>query len=329
MLTRRSMLIAAGAQALALRCAQAQQGRKVWRLGFLTPSLPYRPGEPNIYGQAFAQALQAQGFAYGVDYTAESRSAEGDPSRLPSLAAELAKSVDILLPITNGAALAAQKATSTLPIVFLGVHDPVGGGLVASLAKPGANLTGLASFHGELIPKHIELLRAIAPRAKRVSILSPEIPARYGDVAKRAQAAATTNGMQLQFLDTVTEDTIERTFATMARERVDAFVAASDAHHLALRQRIAELALRQRLPSLFALRENVEAGGLMSYGESSTGLFGHAAKYVARIFKGAKPGDLPVEQPTVFHLAINRSTAKALGIAIPQDLLLRADELID
>lgn len=329
MFSRRSMLFAASAQVLAMHCARAQQARKVWRLGFLTPSLPYRPGEPNIYGQAFAQGMQAQGFAYGVDYSAESRSAEGDLSRLSSLAAELAKSVDILLPITNGAALAAQKATSTIPIVFVGVHDPVGGGLVASLAKPGANVTGLASFHGELIPKHIELLKAIAPRLKRVAVLAPEISARHGDVVKRVQAAASSNALQLQFLDTVTDDTIERTFATMARERIDGFIASSDAHHLALRQRIAELALRQKLPSLYAMRENIEAGGLMSYGESSTGLFEHAAKYVARIFRGAKAGDLPVEQPTVFHMAINRSTARALGIGIPQDLLLRADELID
>ena len=329
MISRRDVLFAGGVTALMPQWARAKQGGRVWRLGFLTPSLPYKPGEPNLYGIAFVQEMQAQGFTYGVDFTAESRSAEGDPARMPALAAELAKSVDILLPISGSAARAAQLASKTLPVVMIGAHDPVGMGLVPSLARPGGNLTGVATFYGDLMPKQIELLKAVAPKVTRLGLLSNEGVSNYAELLNRIRTVATANGLQMQLFSVNDETQIARAFEAMARERIGEFIAAADPLFIAHRREVAQLAIARRMASVFANREVVAAGGLVSYGESGTGMFAQAARYVARIFKGAKPGDLPIEQPTTFHLAFNRATARAIGVAAPQEILIRADEVFD
>jgi putative ABC transport system substrate-binding protein len=244
------------------------------------------------------------------------------------LASELAGTVDVLVPISTAAARAAYQATRTVPIVFVGVHDPVGLGLAPSLSRPGGNITGVATFYGELIPKQMELLKAIAPNLSRIGILTNEDFESYPDLTRTVRTAAAALTATTQFFKGGSEEQIERSFAAMVRERMSAVIVVSDPDMLAQRQRIAQLAAEHRLASMFAHRENVVAGGLICYGESATEEFLMAARYVARVLKGDKPGDLPIEQPTTFELVINRGAARAIGLSIPQDLLVRA-EIVD
>jgi putative ABC transport system substrate-binding protein len=329
LVTRREILTIAAAQAIAAPLALAQQAKRVWRLGFLIPSLPFKPNEPNVYGTAFVQEMQTQGFAYQTDYTVDIRSAEGQFARLPELAGELAKTVDVLVPISTASARAAHQATRTLPIVFVGVHDPVEIGLAESLARPGTNCTGVATFYGDLIPKQMELLKTIAPQLSHIGILTDEDFEKFPALVARMRNAAASLSTQVQFFSGSSEQQINRAFVAIARERNGAVLVVSDPYLLAQRQLIAQLAAKQRLPSIFGNRENVTAGGLMCYGESATEAFVMTAKYIARILNGTKPGELPIEQPTTIQFVINRGTARVLGISIPQDLLVRADELID
>jgi putative ABC transport system substrate-binding protein len=327
MITRRDLLSILAAQWLTMPLVVAQP-KKTWRLGFLIPSLPFRPGEPNLYGTAFVQEMQAQGYSYEIDYQVEIKSADGNFARLPALASELAGTVDVLVPISTAAARAAYQATRTVPIVFVGVHDPVGLGLAPSLSRPGGNITGVATFYGELIPKQMELLKAIAPNLSRIGILTNEDFESYPDLTRTVRTAAAALTATTQFFKGGSEEQIERSFAAMVRERMSAVIVVSDPDMLAQRQRIAQLAAEHRLASRFAHRENVVAGGLICYGESATEEFLMAARYVARVLKGDKPGDLPIEQPTTFELVINRGAARAIGLSIPQDLLVRA-EIVD
>jgi putative ABC transport system substrate-binding protein len=327
MITRRDLLSILAAQWLTMPLVVAQP-KKTWRLGFLIPSLPFRPGEPNLYGTAFVQEMQAQGYSYEIDYQVEIKSADGNFARLPALASELAGTVDVLVPISTAAARAAYQATRTVPIVFVGVHDPVGLGLAPSLSRPGGNITGVATFYGELIPKQMELLKAIAPNLSRIGILTNEDFESYPDLTRTVRTAAAALTATTQFFKGGSEEQIERSFAAMVRERMSAVIVVSDPDMLAQRQRIAQLAAEHRLASMFAHRENVVAGGLICYGESATEEFLMAARYVARVLKGDKPGDLPIEQPTTFELVINRGAARAIGLSIPQDLLVRA-EIVD
>lgn len=329
MVTRREVLTILGAHAITAPLAVAQQSKRVWRLGFLIPSLPFKTNEPNVYGAAFVQEMQTQGFAFQVDYTVEIRSAEGEFARLPELALELAKSVDVLVPISTASAQAAHQATPTLPIVFVGVHDPVEIGLAENLARPGKNSTGVATFYGDLIPKQLELLKTVAPQLSNIGILTNEDFEKFAALASRMRAAAASLDAQLQFFPGHSEQQINLAFTAMARERIGGVLVVSDPYLLAQRQLIARLAAKQRLPSIFGNRENVAAGGLMCYGESATEAFMMAAKYIARILNGTKPSELPIEQPTTIEFVINRGTARVLGISIPQHLLVRADELID
>jgi putative tryptophan/tyrosine transport system substrate-binding protein len=329
---RRDFLIALGAGALAAPLASfAQQQGKVWRIGFLTPTTSEsNPGEPSAYGAAFMRAMQAAGHAYGVDYVIEVRSADGDYERLPALANELVRlNVDIIIPVSPVAVSAAHKASKTVPIVCIGAHDPVGLGMAASLARPGGNLTGLASFYADLIPKHLELLKSIVPKASRVAILASAGVEKDTGIEQKVRDAAQKLGMRLQVVPIDSAEQLPRAFATMTRERAGAFIAIADASIVRERLQVAELALKHRLPSFFASKENVQAGGLVSYGENFIELFAQAAKYASKIMKGARPGDLPIEQPTTFELVINMKTAKALGLAVPQELLLRADKVIE
>jgi putative ABC transport system substrate-binding protein len=329
---RRDFLIALGAGALAAPLAgYAQQQGKVWKIAFLTPTTPdANPGEPNPHGAAFVGEMQAAGYAFGVDYTIEVRSAEGDYERLPALANELVRqNIDIIIPLSPIAVSAAHKASRTVPIVCIGVHDPVGMGLAASLARPGGNLTGLATFYADLIPKHLELLKAIVPKTSRAAIL--EIAASKGmdpRSEKKVLEAAQKLGLHLQIATVESAEQLPRAFAAMTSERAGGFIAVADVMFTRERRQVAELALKHRLPSFFANKENAQAGGLVSYGEDYIELFAQAAKYASKIMKGAKPGDLPIEQPTKFHMVINRKTAAALKLTIPQELLLRADEVI-
>lgn len=329
---RRDFLRALGAGALAAPLAGfAQQQSKVWRIGFLAPAAgESKSGEPDAYAAAFVGEMQAAGHAYGVDYVIELRSADGDYERLPALASELVRlNVDILLPVSPVAVFAAHRATKTVPIVCIAAHDPVGSGMAASLARPGGNVTGLATFYADLIPKHLELMKSILPKASRVALLTNARVRGVPKLEQKIRDAADKLGMRLQLVPIDFGKQLPGAIAAMARERAGAFIAVADAIFFTERRQLAELALKHRLPSIFATRENVQAGGLLSYGEDFVELFARAAKYVSRIMKGAKPGDLPIEQPTKFHLAINRKTAGALKLNLAQDLLLRADELFE
>lgn len=331
MTNRRQAVFAIGAGILAGPfAAMAQRPPKTWRIGFLVPT---GSGAKSVgaspYAMAFLNEMQAAGFAFGADFVIESRSAEGDYDRLPALAAEFVPQVDILVPISPVAVVAAHKASASVPIVFIGAHDPVGTKMVASLARPGGNMTGLASFYGELVPKHLELVRTILPKVSRVAILANVGAEADARTMESVLEYGKKMGLRLQHVHGTSPEALTHAFAEMARERAGAVIGIADAALLRERKKVAELALKHRLPSIFANRENVEAGGLLSYGENFLVMFTQAAKYVVKIMKGAKPGELPIEQPTNFSLVINRATAKKLGVTIPQEVLLRADEVIE
>ena len=263
----------------------------------------------------------------------EYRDAEGKLERLPALAAELvALKVDVIVAAAGTlAALAAKQATKTIPIVFIAVGDPVTSGLVTSLARPGGNVTGLSALSPELTSKWLELLKQAVPAVSRVAFLLQ--PGALGertekDILKEADVAARALGVQLQVVEARGPADFDRAFSDMASARAGALMVLSTPMFSSARGRLLDLAAKNRLPTLFTFREYVDAGGLMSYGPNLADLFRRAATYVDKILKGAKPGDLPVEQPTKFELVINLKTAKALGLTIPQSLLLRADEVI-
>ena len=261
-----------------------------------------------------------------IDY----RYAEGLVDRLPDLAAELVRlKVDLLVSWGTQGVMAAKSATETIPIVMVAVRDPVGIGLIASLARPGGNVTGVSGSAGlEWVAKQLELLKATVPKIRRVAILSNPTNAYHQLAIREANVAARSLGVQLQLLEARGPNDFEGAFAAMAKERVGALLVLSDAMLNSHRTRIAELAARSRLPAAYGVRESVEAGGLMSYGPSFLDSYRRAATYVDKILRGAKPAELPVEQPTAFELVINLKTAKALGLTIPESVLLRADQVI-
>jgi putative ABC transport system substrate-binding protein len=306
---------------------EAQSAGKVPRIGYVGTRTPSDFGL-----DAFRQGLGELGWVENRNIVIEYRFAEGRLDRLPDLAAELIRlKVDILVTHSTPGAVAGKNATDTIPIVMIAVGDPVGLGLIASLARPAGNATGLSfSIVGlEMIGKQLELLKETVPRIRRVAILSnaanPTKPLAIRDV----NVAARSLGVQLQLLETRGPNEFDSAFATMAQERVGALLVVADSIFVFHRTRLADLAARSRLPAVYGWREHVEAGGLMSYGPSLRDLFRRAATYVDRILKGAKPGDLPIEQPTKFELIINLKTAKALGLTIPQSLLQRADQVIE
>jgi putative tryptophan/tyrosine transport system substrate-binding protein len=313
--------------ALALFAAEAQQpGKRVPRIGFLASfSAEFIKGRV----AAFQQVLRELGYVDGESIIIEYRYAEGKFERLPDLAAELVRlRVDLLVVAGAPAAHAAKNATSVIPIVIANAADPVGTGLVASLARPGGNITGLSDFNTGVVTKRLELLKQVVPTASRVAVLlNPANPTNPPQL-KEIQAAAPALGVTLLALEAKGPDDIDRAFAVMRTERPGALIVLGDPGFVTHQRRIAELAVKSRLPAIWAVRENVNAGGLMSYGTDFDGLYRRAATYVDRILKGTKPADLPVEQPTKFELVINLKTAKALGLTIPQSILLRADEVI-
>jgi putative ABC transport system substrate-binding protein len=310
--------------------AEAQQAAKVARIGYLSPNLAASPH----LRDAFLQGLRDLGYVEGRNVVIEYRDAEGKFERLPALAAELvALKVDVIL--AEGGTLGprvAKQATGTIPIVFAGAGDPVGSGLVTSLARPGGNVTGLSSLNPELIGKRLELLKQAVPGVDRVAVLW--LPGALGertdkDMLTGADVAARALGVRLQFVEARGPDEFARAFSDMSSARAGALTVLPSNRFLREHRRLVDLAAKNRLPAVYTSREFVDAGGLMSYGANQPDLFRRAATYVDKILKGAKPGDLPVEQPTKFELVINLKTAKALGLTIPPSLLQRADQVIE
>ncbi len=282
--------------------------------------------------EAFGQGLGERGYVDGRNIAIEYRWAEGSLDRLPGLAADLVRlKVDVIVVGSTPSALAAKQATKTIPIVAAVMADPVGDGLVASLGRPGGNVTGFTFIAPELVPKRLQLLQEAIPRVSRVAALwHPGAQGEHTtrDMLKEAEVAARALGMELQLLGVEGPNDFDRAFSAMTREHAGALIVFAGPMLYAERKRIVDFAAKQRLPAIYAWREPVAAGGLMSYGANIPDLFRRAAAHVDKILKGAKPGDLPVEQPTKFELVINLKTAKTLGLTIPQSVLIRADEVI-
>jgi putative ABC transport system substrate-binding protein len=310
-----------------LRVAHAQPAGKVYRIGYL--SAGSSPGNPRLI-EAFRQGLLELAWVEGQNIVTEYRWAEGRFERLPDLAAELVRlKVDLIVAAPSPPALAAKNATETIPIVFMGVPDPVGLGLVASLARPGGNVTGLTYSVGfNIFGKDLELLKEAVPRARRVAVLSNPASPSQPLTLSEIRAAAQSLGVQLLLLEARGPGDFDGAFAAMAKERVGGVFVMTDPAFISHRARLADLAARNRLPSIFTQREDAEAGALMSYGPSLSDLWRRAATYVNKILKGARSADLPVEQPTKFELVINLKTARAIGLTLPQSLVQRADEVI-
>jgi putative ABC transport system substrate-binding protein len=325
---RRDFLLAAGALLAAPLAARAQPAGKVIRIGILAGN---RAASPHTL-KAFLQGLRDLGYVEGRNVVVEFRDAEGKPERLPTLAAELlALKVDIVFAPSTPAALATRQATRTVPIVFAGAADPVADGLVASLARPGSNVTGLSNLSAEVVGKRLEQLKQAAPGITRVAVLwhqGGNGGRTEKDMLNAAEVAARSLGVQLQAVETRGSADFERAYSEMTRARADALTVLPIALFGFYRRRLIDLAAENGLPAVYPSREYVDAGGLMSYGADLADLHRRAASYVDKIVKGANPADLPVEQPTKFDLAINLKTAKALGLMIPQSLLLRADAVI-
>jgi putative ABC transport system substrate-binding protein len=304
--------------------APGQQPRgKTARVGFL-----HFVSSP-LLDEAFQEGLRELGYVEGQNIVIEYRSADGKDERLPGLAAELVRmKVDVIVTASPPATEAAKRATSTVPIVFALSADPVAAGLVASLARPGGNITGLATISAEVVGKQLELLKRVAPKVSRVAVLQNPSNPGHALMLPQAEGAARALGVQLQVLKARTPSEIEVAFAAMRSQRADGALVLRDAVFRERRAQIVALAAKSRLPAVYGLREEAEAGGLMAYGASVPQLFRRAATYVDKILKGAKPADLPVEQPTKFELVINLKTAKALGLTIPPSLLGQADQVI-
>jgi putative ABC transport system substrate-binding protein len=328
---RRDFLSAlGGATAVAWsRDAHAQPARKVWRIGFLAGLSRPASFESDPFG-GFLQGMRELGYADGKDFIVEWRFAEGRYDQFPILAAELARlNVDVIVVTASTAIRFVQQATSTIPIVMGYSIDPVGNGLVASLARPGGNTTGLGGSQEDIISKHVELIHTAVPRLSRLAILSNPANPNHGKTLSSAESAAAKAGLVLVGEQARNVQELDDAFARMTRQQAEAVVVIPDSLFNNNSKRIGELALRERLPSVFALRDFVAAGGLLSYGENLRDFLRRSAAFVDKIFKGAKPGDLPIQQPTRFFLVVNLRTAKALGISLSESFLLRADELIE
>ncbi len=309
--------------------AEAQPAGKTARIGFLSPSSSSDTRISNVL-DAFRQGLGELGYSEGRSVVIEARWADGKYERLPGLAAELVRlKVDVIVAVAAPAIRAAKGATSTIPIVMAVVVDPVATGLVASLAHPGGNITGLSSTATDLVAKQLEMLREVSPRVSRVGVLwNPENQGNRPQL-REAEVAAQRLSMHLRPVEARSPAALDSAFAALARERVDALIVLVDVVFIEHRRRVAELAARSRLPAVYGLPEQAEAGGLMAYSADRSELFHRVAIYVDKILKGARPADLPIEQPTRFELIVNLRTAKALGITMPASLLARADRVIE
>jgi putative ABC transport system substrate-binding protein len=326
-ISRRQLLVALGVGALIapFRSFAQQQGR-IWRIGFLSSRRPASLDSDAL--GAFPRAMRELGYVEGKNLVIEWRFADGKVERLPDLAAELVRlKVDVIV-VAGSATRAAQKATTTIPIVMGSAGDPVGAGFVASLARPGGNITGLSILSVDLGPKHLEMLRSMVPRLSSVAVLGNPSNSSHAMTLKSIQAPAQKAGVKILRADATTPSEIADAFSMILKEHAGAVIVVPDGLFQQQRHQIAELATKYRVPSISSFREYVESGLLISYGQNLADSYRRAATYVDKILKGAKAGDLPIEQPTKFELVINLRTAKTLGLTIPQALLLRADEVI-
>ena len=324
MLDRRDLLLGVPLALLVAR-ARAQPAPKV--IGVLSP---YAGEDVQATLALFRQAMRELGYAEGRGYTLVERFAEGRNDRLPALAAELVKlRVDLILASTTNAVKAAQAATGTIPIVFESVADPVVAGFAESVNRPGRNITGLSNFSIDLSPKRFQLLTQLLPALREVEVLSNLSNPYYVSQKPAIESSAGRLGLRVNFSNASTPEDVEQAFRTMAARRAEALIVTADAYLYAQRQRIAALALSHRLPSVFPFAAYVDAGGLMSYGVDPAPAIRQAAVFVDRIFKGANPGELPIEQPTRVEMVINRRTAALLRLTIPPALLLQAGRVID
>jgi putative tryptophan/tyrosine transport system substrate-binding protein len=314
------------------RGLHAQQPKKIPRIGYVT-TLSLDSPQARVLREAFWQGLRELGYAEGTNILVEYRGADGKFERFAEVASELVRlELDVIVAPNTPAARVVQQATTTIPIVVPIMGDPVGDGLVASLGHPGGNITGLTFLGPELLPKRLTLLKEALPTVSRVAALWH--PGAYSgrtmtNMMKETEAAAQALGVHLPLVAVQSPDELDRAFSTMAAERADALLVFPSPMLFNEGKRIVDLAAKHQLPSMSMARELVELGGLISYGASITDLQRRAAVYVDKIIKGAKPAELPVQQPTKFELVINLKTAKALGLTIPQSILLRADEVVE
>lgn len=317
---RRLFLLAAAVPWVAPSIAQAQRGTRPYRIGLLAGGSP----------KAFAQSLSDLGYVEGRDVVFEMRDAEGRSERFDALASELVRlKVDLIVASTPSAVISAKRATATIPIVMMHTPDPVQLGLVASLARPGGNITGVTTLSVDLSIKQLQLLREAVPRVSRVALLwNPDNPW-HPMTVKALQAGSGLSGLQLQVLDVRGPEGFGSVFHAMRTERAQAVLVLADPMTFFYRRRLADLAIDQRLPMMGSLADYAEAGALLSYWADTADVYRRAASYVDRILKGAAPGDLPIEQPTKFELVANLKTARSLGITIPQSVLLRAARVIE
>ena len=317
----------AGGLLAAPLAAEAQQAGKVYRIGMLETRSTIL-NMANI--DAFRQGLLELGYKEGQNLEIVYRSSDGRDERFPGLASELVRlQVDLILTRGTPAALAAKSASQTIPVVMAASGDPVGSGLVASLGRPGGNVTGLSLYNVEIYAKRVELLRELVPRLTRIAGLfnmsNPVLPLQW----KEVERAARHLGIQPQLLDVRRSEDLSRAFDAAAKQHAQALIVGLDGVTQGNLRPIAELAAKQRLPSIYGSKEYVDVGGLITYGVSDPSMYHGAATFVDKIFKGAKPADLPIEQPTKFELIINLKTAKVLGLTIPQSLLQQADQVIE
>jgi putative ABC transport system substrate-binding protein len=322
-----SLIIVAASLVLAPLSAEAQSAGNARRIGYLGPP----PSSGGLF-EAFHQGLRELGYIEGqniiIEYRYTGLGRDMD-TRLPLLAVELVRlKPEVLVVSIDQAALAAKSATTTIPIVMVNVGDPIGNGLIASLARPGGNITGRSRMAPESTAKSLEILKEAVPRAVRVAVLSNPRNPLHPELLKNANQVAGTLGVQLEIVKTETPNQLESNFSSMARQRIGALLVLPDGMFYFNRTQIAALALKHRVPSMFSTTELSEGGWLMAYSPSSIDNYRLVARHVDKILKGAKPADLPVEQPTRFELHINLKTAKALGLTIPQSLLQRADEIV-
>jgi len=324
MVRRKVVIAVAGSFLGAPFVATAQQPGRIYRVGYFRVGQPPKP-----YFDAFEQGLRRLGYVPGRNIVIESRFADDQGEALPRLADELVNlNVDVLVVSGGLATKAAKDATRTIPIVMAAASDPVGSGLVASLSRPGGNITGTTLINPELAGKRMELLKQALPNVRRVAVLVNKKNLAHASAFKETQAAAAALGLTVQALEVQRVADFEAAFATTTNGRVEAIIVLTDSMFESEWARIRDLLARYKLPAMYGTRRHVDAGALMAYGPSLIEAHANAAVFVDKILRGAKPADLPVEQPTRFELAINLKTAKELGITIPQSLLLRADEVI-
>ncbi len=328
MTNRRIFVVAvAGALLTATLNIEAQPAGKVPRIGYLVQNYVETS---RLTLSAFREGLRERGWVDGQNIVVEARYADGNVDRLPALVVDLIRlKVDIIVTTSSGTSWAAKDATRSIPIVMGASANALGEGLVPSLAHPGGNITGMTFLAGpEIAGKQLQLLKEVVPTASRIAVLANPTNRAHAAFAKEVKVAARSLGAQVQIVEASNPDQLDSAFAAMTKEHAAALLVLTDSMFVGQQKRIANLAARSRIPALYSQREFVDAGGLVSYGPSLRDMFRRSATHVDKILRGGKPGDIPVEQPTTFELVINPNAAKALGLALPQPLVLRADEVI-